>query len=129
MRGGGGRGWGVVGGRQRLLSLGSDQTRAPGLPGDVTRPTSPLVPFSPSSPCCQSCVRCFTLLHDAPSVCVCAQAEPVDTSYRDVQKREQRRQRDARGRKRALRGSVEPEKEQMYKLNVARSEASHNELQ
>lgn len=65
------RGWGGEGGRQRFLSLGSDQTRAPGLPGDVTRPSSLLLLSPPSSPCCQSCVKCFTLSHDA-HVCVLA---------------------------------------------------------
>lgn len=71
------------GGVQRFLSLGSDQTRAPGLPGDVTRPTSPFVAspplFSPPNRC-QSCVKCFALLHDG-RMCLCP-TEAMERNYR-----------------------------------------------
>lgn len=109
---------------QRFLSLGGDQTRAPGLPVDVTRPTStfpsPHLPILPP-PHCQSCVKRFTLWSDARTRCLCLAGASLT---RCTEARVEETKRHTRVLQEVL-----SQKQQMYTLNVAGSEASHNELQ
>lgn len=107
------RGWGGWGGGgQRLLSLGSDQTRAHGLPGDVTRPTSPFAAFPPSSPLLP--IMCHMLHTLARRTCLCAEyvfvlGLSLSTQVKETFKSGSRGDKETHEDTESFAGSAEPE--------------------